>query len=46
MPAMPFIVVKRPHPRVAVVTLNRPERINAMAFDVMIPFHDTLREIG
>ncbi len=28
------------------VTLNRPERMNAMAFDVMIPFRDTLREIG
>ena len=28
------------------VTLNRPERMNAMAFDVMIPFRDALREIG
>jgi enoyl-CoA hydratase len=28
------------------VTLNRPERMNAMAFDVMIPLRDTLREIG
>jgi enoyl-CoA hydratase len=43
---MPFVVVDRPHPHVAVVTLNRPERMNAMAFDVMIPFRDTLREIG
>jgi enoyl-CoA hydratase len=43
---MSFVVVDRPHPHVAVVTLNRPERMNAMAFDVMIPFRDTLREIG
>ncbi len=43
---MPFVVVDKPHPHVAVVTLNRPERMNAMAFDVMIPFRDTLREIG
>ena len=35
-----------PTPSVAVVTLNRPERMNAMAFDVMIPFRDALREIG
>jgi enoyl-CoA hydratase len=43
---MPFVIVDRSHPHVAVVTLNRPERMNAMAFDVMIPLRDTLREIG
>ena len=43
---MSFVEVSTPHPHVAVVTLNRPERMNAMAFDVMIPFRDTLREIG
>ena len=43
---MSFTEVSRPHPAVAVVTLNRPERMNAMAFDVMIPFRDALREIG
>ncbi len=43
---MSFAEVSRPHPQVAVVTLNRPERMNAMAFDVMIPFRDALREIG
>jgi enoyl-CoA hydratase len=46
MPRMPFTEITRPHPHVAVVTLNRPERMNAMAFDVMIPFRDALREIG
>lgn len=43
---MSFVVVDTTHPHVAVVTLNRPERMNAMAFDVMVPFRDTLREIG
>ena len=43
---MSFAEVTRPHPQVAVVTLNRPERMNAMAFDVMIPFRDALRTIG
>lgn len=28
------------------VTLNRPERMNAMAFDVMVPFRDQLVELG
>jgi enoyl-CoA hydratase len=43
---MAFVEVTTPHPHVALVTLNRPERMNAMAFDVMIPFRDRLREIG
>ena len=46
MPGMSFVEVTTPHPHVALVTLNRPERMNAMAFDVMIPFRDQLREIG
>jgi enoyl-CoA hydratase len=46
MPGMPFVEVTRPHPHVALITLNRPERMNAMAFDVMIPLRDTLREVG
>lgn len=40
--AVSFILVDRPRPHVALVTLNRPERMNAMAFDVMIPFRETL----
>ncbi|MFL6060165.1 MAG: enoyl-CoA hydratase [Marmoricola sp.] len=43
---MNFVLVDRPVPEVAVVTLNRPERMNAMAFDVMVPFRDQLVEIG
>ena len=43
---MPFVLVDRPDPGVAVVTLNRPERMNAMAYDVMVPFRDALLELG
>lgn len=43
---MTFVLVDRPKPDVAVVTLNRPERMNSMAFDVMVPLRDALREIG
>nr|WP_206072215.1 enoyl-CoA hydratase [Antrihabitans stalactiti] len=39
-------MVDRPHPGVALVTLNRPERRNAMAFDVMVPLRETLEEIS
>ena len=46
MPTMSFVEVSAPHPHVVVVTLNRPDRMNAMAFDVMVPLRDTLRAIG
>jgi enoyl-CoA hydratase len=40
-----FVLVERPRPHVALVTLNRPERMNAMAFDVMVPLRETLEEL-
>jgi enoyl-CoA hydratase len=43
---MSFIVIEKPRPHVTQVTLNRPERMNAMAFDVMVPLRDALREIS
>lgn len=43
---MSFVLVDRPVPEVAVLTLNRPERMNAMAFDLMVPLRDTLVEVG
>ncbi len=43
---MSFVKVEKSHPHVTLVTLNRPERMNAMAFDVMVPFRDALREIS
>ncbi|HET7654759.1 MAG TPA: enoyl-CoA hydratase [Acidimicrobiales bacterium] len=41
-----FVNIDKPHPHVTVVTLNRPERMNAMAFDVMIPFKQALEAVG
>jgi enoyl-CoA hydratase len=43
---MSYVLVDRPVPEVAVVTLNRQERMNAMAFDVMVPFQEALLDIG
>jgi enoyl-CoA hydratase len=42
----PFVLVDRPRPHVALVTLNRPARMNAMAFDVMVPLRRTLEELS
>ncbi len=41
---MSFIQIDKPRPQVTQITLNRPERKNAMAFDVMIPLRDALRD--
>jgi enoyl-CoA hydratase len=41
-----FVLVDKPRPHVTLVTLNRPERMNAMAFDVMIPFREALEEVS
>jgi enoyl-CoA hydratase len=40
-----FVLVDRPRPHVALVTLNRPERMNSMAFDVMVPLKRVVEEI-
>ncbi|KWX56480.1 enoyl-CoA hydratase [Mycobacterium sp. NAZ190054] len=40
-----FVLVEHPRPGVALVTLNRPERMNSMAFDVMVPLKAALDEI-
>ncbi|ORB01591.1 enoyl-CoA hydratase [Mycolicibacter minnesotensis] len=41
-----FILVDRPRPHVAQITLNRPERMNSMAFDVMVPLRDALADVS
>ena len=41
-----FVLVDHPRKNIARVTLNRPERMNAMAFDVMVPLADTLRDLN
>ena len=43
---MSFVQIEHPRPKITLVTLNRPERMNAMAFDVMVPLRDALREIS
>ena len=42
---MSHVLVDRPRPNVALVTLNRPERMNSMAFDVMVPLKKALEEL-
>jgi len=39
---MSYIEVDQPRPHVTLITLSRPERMNAMAFDVMVPLRECL----
>jgi enoyl-CoA hydratase len=41
-----FVRVERPRPHVALVTLNRPDRMNSMAFDLMVPLRETLENLS
>jgi enoyl-CoA hydratase len=43
---MSFVTVEKPRPYVTQITLNRPDRMNAMAFDVMVPFKEALEEVS
>lgn len=43
---MSFIKIDQPRPHVTQITLNRPERMNAMAFDVMVPLREALEEVS
>jgi enoyl-CoA hydratase len=40
-----MVLVEHPRPHVALITLNRPERMNSMAFDVMVPLKEALENI-
>jgi enoyl-CoA hydratase len=43
---MSYVLVENPKPHVTQITLNRPERMNAMAFDVMVPFKEALEKVS
>ena len=43
---MSLIKINKPQSDIAIITLNRPERMNAMAFDLMDLFIQTLKDIG
>ena len=43
---MDHVLIDRPAPGIAQVTLNLPERMNSMSFAVMVPLREALRAIG
>ncbi len=43
---MSLVIVEKPREHVSVIKLNRPERLNAMSFELMSEFYDVLREVA
>jgi enoyl-CoA hydratase len=41
-----MIEIDKPRPHTTVITMNRPERMNSMAFDLMVPLRDALAEVA
>lgn len=43
---MSMVLVDKPQPHTSVITLNRPERLNAMSIDLVIELHDALDAVA
>ena len=43
---MPTVLVEKPRPHIAVIRLNRPERLNAMSIELCVELKDTLEQVG
>ena len=41
-----LVTVTEPRPHVALITMNRPERMNAMSFDLVVPLRETIDRIA
>lgn len=43
---MSYVIVEKPRPHVSRITLNRPERMNAMSFETVTPLYTAIREVA
>ena len=41
-----FIQIEKPRPHTTLIRMNRPERMNSMAFEAMVPLHEAIVEVG
>lgn len=40
------VLIDKPRPHTTVISLNRPERMNSMAFDLMVPLHEAFESVA
>jgi enoyl-CoA hydratase len=43
---MSYVTVEKPRPHVSLITLNRPERMNALSFDLVAPLYEAIEAVG
>jgi enoyl-CoA hydratase len=43
---MALVEVEKPRPHTSVITLNRPERMNALSFDLVVPLREAIERVG
>ena len=43
---MSFVTVEKPVPHVSLVVMNRPERLNAMSFETVVPLFEALQQVA
>ena len=42
---MSLVMIEKARPHVTVLRLNRPQRLNAMSFELMTALYDALRQV-
>ena len=45
-PDRELVRVEKPRPHTTVITMNRPERMNSMAFQLMVPLHEAFETVA
>jgi len=43
---MAFVRIEKPRPHTSVIVMDRPERMNSMAFELVMPLHEAIREVA
>ena len=43
---MPYVEIAKLRPHVSTIVMNRPERLNAMSFDTVVPLHEAIETVG
>jgi len=43
---MSYVRIEKPRPHTSVIIMDRPERMNSMAFDLVVPLHEAISKVA
>ena len=43
---MSYVRIEKPRPHTSVIVLDRPERMNSMAFELVVPLHEAIDQVA